>query len=105
MFDKIVAHVVTSVSELPDTCSYKRELETMVANPNDARVVAVVVGGTMNKRALIGYPAETYIRQELKKSDDVMYHVKNIHHPDQVGRLGNVLDRETAKQLFPSHFG
>ncbi len=92
-----------AVSKLPD-CSHKTLLIEQLETIPDARicVLAIKRGVTEKWIAYAGYPDVA----DTKFKDDDMHDIyywscQNIRNVEQVKMLGEILDKEAAKKLFP----
>jgi hypothetical protein len=98
---KTQEHKELFVSQLPNTF-YRKRLELFVSHPDETQVI-VVARLSRNRDewiAYIGYPTLDHIRTELQ-TETMKYYCTTLHTVTQVASYGDMLDENTAKQLFP----
>ena len=90
------------ISQLPDTCKSKNTLKTWVIDPDKTSVF--VVAKTDNSHfwiAYIGYPTLDKVSEDLRNQPFIQYHCTNMSSQVQVLAYGDVLDEQSARELFP----
>ena len=90
------------ISQLPEYCSMKTQVSQWVKDVNRANIFVVAKSDDLGEWiAYIGYPNLEMIKDEYASFGGIVYACTTISSKEQVLKRGDVLDKESAKQLFP----
>ena len=90
------------ISRLPEHCALRVQVENWVTDKNKATVYVVAKENQLGEwAAFIGYPSLENVRKEYSELEWVVYHCSLISSVQQVERMGDMLDPDTARMLFP----
>ena len=97
---RILAVKKITVAELPE-CLAKGQLISFVTDPFTVEVNVVAVQGVIDWACYIGFPSSLYDISVDHRSRNIAYYVMNVSSPEQVAEVGDKLEEEVAKKLFP----
>lgn len=93
-----------SLNDLP-ACQHKTMLLEKVTNPKTSKICVVAVKLSRSWVAYVGYPDVRDLKINLDMNSDInqqlVWDCEHIHNVEQVLMLGNFLNEETARALFP----
>ena len=90
------------ISQLPDTCFMKNRITAWVKDPNKSTVFVVAKADNSHFWiAYIGYPSLDKVSEDLRNQPFIQYHCTNMSTDTQVLAYGDVLDEQSARELFP----